>query len=103
MSYLIYAFNLVGAKTSFFLSTMQLNDNLNILYEFEIHFKKNILIQIIKSFNLKQKARIIYKMKASKKYNKLMQYWNNNNDQLNLMLNDNCINIFFLTYPKREN
>lgn len=102
MSYIIYAYNLVGAKTSFFLSTMLLNDNLNILYEYEIDFKNNKLNQIINSFNINHNAKIIYKMKASKKYNKLMQNWNIKNDQLNLMLNDNCINRFFLIYPKER-
>lgn len=81
ISVLVYAYNLVMAISTFPLTVIHLNDNLKKLFIYDIVY-----------FFLKKGNYTIYIMKPSQKYIQMMKgKWRNTKEQLNLMLNENCI------------
>ena len=69
MVYLIKAYNIVGTKSMFLKCLIELNDNLQVLYEYDLFFNDKYDKTLI-TFNFQKKDYIIYKMKSSKKYKK---------------------------------
>lgn len=91
--YILKAYNIVGAKSTFFYSLMQLNDNIKILWMYNFLYK-DILDRLFKSFNSYKKNLITYIMNSSLIYKNKMQNWKNTKEQINLMLNEVCPNNF---------
>ena len=96
ITYLVYAYNIVGGATSTFLSNiLRLNNNLKCLWSFQLN--TNILNNYIKLNLINNLKKIkIYLMYTSNNYKKKMKYWKNDVSQRNLMINETCINTFTL-------
>lgn len=99
MVYLIKAYNIVGTKSTFLKCLIELNDNLQILYEYDLYFNDKY-DKTLKTFNFQKKDYIIYKMKSSKKYKKMMRKWKNTKSQRKLMLKEKCLYNFSVITKK---
>ena len=93
MIYLINAYNIVGTKSTFLKCLIELNDNLKILYEYDLFFNDKY-DKTLKTFNFHKKNYIIYKMKSSENYKNKMKKWNNTKSQKKLMIKEKCLNNF---------
>ena len=92
ISIIVNCYNLVLPVSTFPKTLINLNDNL-----------KNLYIYEIVNYEIKNANYTIHKMKPSRKYIKMMKHkWNKTREQLDLMINEKCINnniiIFFLNY-----
>ena len=94
ISFIIYAYNIVHSISTFQITLLDFNKNLQNLYIYKMH-----------PFNVKQVNCLVHIMKASNKYLKIMiNKWNNTKEQLNLMLNEKCVNDIMYTYfPLKKN
>ena len=92
MIFLINAYNIVGTKSTFLKCLIELNNNLKILYEYDLNFNDSF-DKILNTFNFNQKY-IIYKMNSSTNYKNEMKIWNNSLNQRNLMITEKCLNNF---------
>ena len=78
--------------STFPITLINLNLNINNLYLYDII-----------SYNLKTINCTIHKMKPSHRYLKLMKgNWKNSKEQLDLMLNENCINSKMLSFASHN-
>jgi len=104
ISYLIKGYNIVKAPSTFLESIIQLNTNIQFLWEFEFSSMKeknfNCLNELINSFSIQKKKLIIYRMKASTQYKREMKYWNNTQAQRYIMINGKCQYNFSTIYIK---
>lgn len=104
ISYLIKGYNIVKAPSTFLESIIQLNNNMQFLWEFEFNSDKeenfNSLNELINSFSISKKNLIIYRMKAANKYKKEMKYWNNTQAQRDIMIKGKCQYNFSIIYNK---
>ena len=94
---LVHAYYVVAPVSSFFFSAIKLNDNLKILWEYDIYRLKEKfrwLHHDLYKFDIKYK---IYTMKPSDIYADQMYYWRNTQSQLKLMIEDKCPYDFVLT------
>ena len=99
ISLLIHAFNAVASVSSFFLSSIKFNDNLEHLWEYDIFRfceKFRLLHHHLYKFDIKYK---IHTMKPSDIYADQMHIWKNSESQLKLMIEDKCPYDFVLTKP----
>ena len=99
ISLLSHAYNLVLSVSSFVLSSVKINDNLRVVWEYDImrmsekiHFLHHHLFK----FPIKYK---IYTMEPSDIYKSKMFNWRKTFEQTKLMLEDNCPYNFTLTKP----
>ncbi len=99
ISLLCHAYNLVPATSSFSISSIKLNDNLKNIWEYDsirmtekIYFLHYHLYKMIINFK-------IHTMRPSNKYLSEMFAWHNSNEQIKLMLEDNCPYDFIITEP----
>ena len=96
---LVHAFNVVASVSSFFLSSIKFNDNLENLWEYDIcrlSEKYRWLHHHLYKFDIKYK---IHTMKPSDIYADQMHIWKNSESQLKLMIEDKCPYDFVLTKP----
>ena len=103
ISILLNAYNLVGSISSFFISILQLNSNINFLWDYNIcdmRFKNIALHYDI--FKNPNRRFIIYRMEPSNIYKNGMQTWKNNKRQIKLMIKDKCINDFSIILHKES-
>ena len=99
VSKLVYAYNIVASISSFFVSLIKLNDNLKYCWEYDIYHrvtKFNHLHYSISNFTRKY---IIYQMKPSPIYKKIMYKWRRQPEQIDLMINDTCPYGFIIIKP----
>ena len=99
ISILIHAFNVVASISSFLLSSIKFNDNLEHLWEYDIYRlsqKFRLLHHHLYKFNIKYK---IHTMKPSDIYADQMYNWRVTKSQIKLMLEDTCPYDFVLTKP----
>jgi len=99
ISLLCHAYNIVVSVSSFALSSIKLNENLNNIWEFDImrlSTKFLFLHHHIFKFNIKYK---IHTMKPSDIYADKMYNWRASESQLKLMIEDKCPYDFVLTKP----
>ena len=105
ISILLNAYNLVGSISSFFTSILQLNYNINFLWDYNIYdmrFKNFIFHYDI--YKYPNKRFIIYRMERSNIYRNVMQKWTNSKRQIKLMIKDKCINNFsIILYKEKRN
>jgi len=94
ISFMVYAYNLVHSVSTFQHFLLYFNKNLQNLYIYEMS-----------PFNVKNIKYFAHIMKASNKYLDIMNNkWNNTKEQLNLMLNEKCINnIMYTFFPLKKN
>jgi hypothetical protein len=98
MLYILKAYNIVVTKSTFLISLIQLNDNINKIYEYDLFFNDSF-DQDLNSYNYLKKNYIIYKMNSSMKYKLFMKKWRNTRFQRQLMLYDKC-QIYFKKIKK---
>ena len=93
ISVVIYAYNFVMPVSTFSLNLINLNYNLINMYLYELI-----------NYRLTNVYYKIHIMKPSFNYEKIMvRNWRNTKEQLELMINETCINSEFITYfPKYE-
>lgn len=103
LSYLINAYNLVEAPSTFFFCILYLNENIKFLWKFDFikYIKNNSLNIFINSFNKPKRDFIIYRMKSSLDYINKMKFWNNSASQINFMITSNCPYNFSLINNKK--
>ena len=100
ISYLANSYNIVSAVSSFVTTIIKLNYKLKYLWEFDLyklseryyHYHHSVYNF---SFNY-----IIYKMKVSENYKKIMFPFNNTEIQRNFMLKEKCNNNFSIIPPR---
>ena len=82
ISLLINAYNIILSVSTFSMNFLLLNENIVNVYIYEII-----------NYNLRKGIYTIHKMKPSKLYKNIMQRkWKNSKEQLDLMINETCIN-----------
>ena len=99
ISLLIHAFNIVASVSSFLLSSIKFNYNLEHLWDYDIYRlsqKFRLLHHHLYKFNIKYK---IHAMKPSDIYADQMYNWRASESQLKLMLEDKYPYDFVLTKP----
>lgn len=99
ISLLLNAYNIVGSISSFFTTLIIINDNLKILWEYDLYRLPEKYFHLHRdTYNYKINYSI-YKMSPSKKYRYLMFPWINSRQQRDLMINEKC-NKFKYIRPK---
>ena len=94
IAYLINAFNIVGAASTFINIIIRFNDNLKYYWEYNIESDIVKIINLHHSFYKLPKNITYFRMEPSIKYLKEMSYWNHTESQINLMITENCTNNF---------
>jgi len=95
MSYLISAYNIVASISSFLTSIIQLNNNLKLLWDYNIyHMSEKILHNHYDLFKYPNNNFIVYRMEPSFKYKNIMFKWKNNKKQRKLMIKEKCNGFF---------
>ena len=94
IDYLINAFNIVGAASTFINIIIRFNDNLKYYWEYNIESDIVKIINLHHSFYKLPKKITYFRMEPSIKYLKEMSYWNHTESQINLMITENCTNNF---------
>lgn len=96
---LINAYNLVCSTSSFFFSNLQLNYNINYLWDYNIcNIKiKNIFFHY-DLFKLPFRRFTLYRMEPTKNYKNIIFRWKNNKKQIKLMIKEKCYNNFQIIY-----
>lgn len=99
ISLLCHAFHIALSVSSFVISAIKLNDNLKDIWEFDImRLSEKLLFLHHHLFKFKIQYKI-YTMKPSDIYLSKMFYWRKSEEQIKLMLEDNCPYDFILTEP----
>lgn len=98
--YLINSYNLVAAKSTFFLSSIKFNKKLKFLWEYDCLNLTQKYIHLHHSVYMFPYYYTVYKMNMSKNYRKLMSPWFNTPKQRQLMIIEKCKNNFDLIRGK---
>jgi len=97
ISYLINAYNIVASISSFLISIIQLNYNLEKLFDYNIYkMSEKIYHYHYDLYQFPHNNFINYRMEPSPHYNKTMFNWKNNKKQRKLMMIEKCIKNFTL-------
>jgi hypothetical protein len=104
-SVLINIYNLILPVSSFTYSLIRMNNNLRKIYIYDIMVKIQKVFWYTTDYYLESDKLNVYVMKPSLRYEKEMKgKWKNTKKQLNLMINENCLNSsLVLINKKREN
>ena len=95
MSSLISAYNIVASISSFLTSIIQLNNNLKLLWDYNIyHMSDKILHNHYDLFKYPNNNFIVYRMEPSFNYKNIMFIWKNNKKQRKLMIKEKCNGFF---------
>ena len=86
ISYLINSYNMVEAKSTFFSTSIQLNNKLKFLWSYDFDSSSS---RVYLDFHF-----IIYKMNSSINYRTIMKPWTNSPRQRRLMIEEKCLNNF---------
>ena len=95
-SYLSNAYNLVGSVSSFLLTSIKFNDNLQKYWEYDIYQMSHKFLLLHPQIYKEDKKYITYLMKPSLRYRNEMFIWKNNISQIDLMLKEKCDNKFLI-------
>ena len=97
MSFLINSYNLVCSISSFAISTIIFNANLENVFEYNLYpMNQKILHYHYDLFEFYYKF-TIYRMEPSSNYKNKMFSWKNNKMQRKLMMKEKCINDFIIS------
>lgn len=95
ISNLINAYNIVASISSFLISIIQLNYNLEKLFDYNIYkMSEKIYHYHYDLYQFPHNNFINYRMEPSPHYNKTMLNWKNNKKQRKLMMIEKCIKNF---------
>ena len=94
ISYLIYSYNLVAARSTFFLTSIKFNNKLKFLWEYDFLSLYQKYLHLHYSVYNFPCYYTIYKMKSSNNYRKRMYPWINSYSQRKMMIKEKCINNF---------
>ena len=94
IGYLIKAYNIVGAVSTFINVIIRLNDNIVNYWEYNIDSLKAKINQFHHLFYQFQKKINIYVMEPTDKYLTEMKFWTNSKYQKQLMIKEKCLNKF---------
>lgn len=94
IAYLINAFNIVGAISTFINIIIRFNDNLKYYWEYNIDSDIVKIINFHHSLYKPFKNITYFRMEPSINYIKKMSHWNHSESQINLMITENCTNNF---------
>ena len=99
LSILTHAFNIALSISSFCLSAIKFNDNLNNVYEYDLYRLSEMFIHLHHYvFKLNQKY-IIHSMKPSQRYVSKMFNWIYSHKQRHMMIEENCTYDFTIIKP----
>ena len=88
---IIYAYNLVISYSSFIVNLIRFNQNLKIMFVYEIS----------RYLNFRKSNLTTYIMKSSERYSQVMKLnWKNTKEQLELMVNENCSNSILYNFEQ---
>jgi hypothetical protein len=99
ISYLANAYNIIGSVSSFVVSIIKINDNLEFYWEhdnYPIERKVEHLHHTLYNYPRKY---TLFIMEPSDQYKKHMYIWKRSDEQLKIMLNDTCPNDFKIVKP----
>ena len=96
MSVLVNAYNLVLPVSSFPYAAIRFNDNLKNLFIYDIMIESELINWYAEDYYFQNMKFNIYKMKPSSNYENIMKgKWKKSKIQLDLMINEDCINNSF--------
>ena len=98
LALLLKAYNIVGSISSFFTTLIIINDNLKILWEYDLYRLPEKYLHLHRDIYHYKINYLIYKMKPSKKYKNIMFPWINSKQQREFMIKEKCTN-FELVKP----
>ena len=101
ISCLCQAYNLVGSLSSFLRISLIFNNNLKNYWEYDIYKPSTKIKQFHYDFYNIPIKYTIYKMKPSENYKNEMFNWRNIPEQINLMVEEKCINNFQIIKPNK--
>ena len=84
------AYNLVGSVSSFFITLLIINENLNYLWEYDYYSLTQKYLHLHHDIYNFPRKYIIYRMNLTQKYMNEMFPWRNTKNQIQLMLNEKC-------------
>ena len=99
MSYLSHAYYLVNSVSTFAEANIKLNDNLKILWEYDLIRSSEKILYLRYDFFYVERKFIIYQMKPSDYYRDEMFVWKKSRHQIQLMLKEKCKNDFTIIKP----
>ena len=103
LALLLKAYNIVGSISSFFTTLMIINDNLKILWEYDLYRLPEKYLHLHRDIYNYKINYLIYKMKPSKKYKNIMFPWINSKQQREFMIKEKCTNFELLKPMPFEN
>ena len=102
ISMLLYAFNIVCSISSLLISILQLNQQFEFLWDYNIYKVEEKMNHYHFDFNkLPHNNFTVFRMEPSFNYKEKMYNWKHTKSQLKLMIKEKCINDF--TIIKKEN
>ena len=90
ISYLIHSYNIVGARSTFFLTSIKFNDNLKFLWEYDCSSLRQKYLHLHYSVYMFPYNYTLYIMNLSTHYKKLMSPWINSQTQKKIMIKEKC-------------
>ena len=90
ISLLVHAFNIVASVSTFVISSIKFNDNINNLWEYDIFRLSQKFVCFHHHFYKYGIKYNIYSMRPSEVYVNKMFVWKNSKSQLKLMIEDTC-------------
>ena len=92
ISILANAYNLANSISSFSQTAISLNDNLENLFEYEIYKIYAAIIHYHYDIYKLNRRFNVYRMKPTQNYFKKMHKWSHSEEQMKLLLDENCTN-----------
>jgi len=99
ISYLMFGYNLIASVSSFFTSIIKFNENVKNMWEYDIYRMREKIFHLHHDFFKFPIKYNIYTMKASQNYRNEMFDWSKSDNQIYLMLHENCSFNFELKEP----
>ena len=90
ISFLIHSYNIVGARSTFFLTSIKFNDNLKFLWDYDCSPLIQKYLHLHYSVNMFPYYYTLYNMNLSSHYKKLMFPWINSPTQKKMMIKEKC-------------
>jgi hypothetical protein len=90
ISFLIYSYNIVGGRSTFFLTSIKFNDNLKFLWEYDCASLEQKYLHLHYSVYMFPNYYTLYNMNLSTHYKKLMSPWINSHIQKEMMIKEKC-------------
>ena len=97
ISKLINAYNIIASISSFLNLIIQMNNNLEFLWDYNIYkTSAKIILYHYDLYKYPHRNFTIFRMEPSSRYSRKMYIWKNNKIQRKLMIKEKCENYFSL-------